>query len=55
MAAHVLMPWIHRVFSNLKRWRLGVFHGFRKKFLNAYPGKGKKTVRKFNVGDGRVH
>jgi hypothetical protein len=23
MAAHVLMPWIHRVFSNLKRWGLG--------------------------------
>jgi predicted RNA-binding Zn-ribbon protein involved in translation (DUF1610 family)/transposase-like protein len=36
MAAHILMPWIHRVFSNLKRWGLGVFHGFRKKYLNAY-------------------
>ena len=36
MAAHVLMPWIHRVFSNLKRWGLGVFHGFRVKYLNAY-------------------
>lgn len=30
------MPWIHRVFSNLKRWGLGVFHGFREKYLNAY-------------------
>ena len=30
------MPWIHRVFSNLKRWGLGVFHGFRKNYLNAY-------------------
>jgi transposase-like protein/predicted RNA-binding Zn-ribbon protein involved in translation (DUF1610 family) len=36
MAAHVALPWIHRVFSNLKRWGLGVFHGFRKKYLNAY-------------------
>ncbi len=36
MAAHVLMPWIHRVFSNLKRWGMGVFHGFREKYLNAY-------------------
>jgi hypothetical protein len=22
MAAHVLLPWIHRVFANFKRWRL---------------------------------
>ncbi len=29
MAAHVLLPWIHRVFSNLKRLGLGVYHGFR--------------------------
>lgn len=36
MAAHVIMPWIHRVFSNAKRWGMGVFHGFRKKYLNAY-------------------
>ncbi len=36
MAAHIIMPWVHRVFSNLKRWGLGVFHGFRKKYLNAY-------------------
>lgn len=36
MAAHVLMPWIHRVFANMKRWGLGVFHGFRDKYLNAY-------------------
>ncbi|MTJ80161.1 MAG: IS1595 family transposase [Telmatospirillum sp.] len=39
MAAHVVMPWIHRVFSNLKRWGLGVFHGFREKYLNAYLGE----------------
>jgi hypothetical protein len=36
MAAHVVMPWIHRVFSNLKRWGLGIYHGFREKYLNAY-------------------
>jgi hypothetical protein len=29
MAAHVLLPWIHRVFSNLKRLALGVYHGLR--------------------------
>src|SRR6516225_6921361 len=34
MAAHVIMPWIHRVFSNAKRWGLGVFHGFREKYWN---------------------
>jgi hypothetical protein len=36
MAAHIIMHWIHRVFSNMKRWAMGVFHGFRKKYLNAY-------------------
>jgi ISXO2-like transposase domain len=30
------MPWIHRVLSNLKRFGLGVYHGFRKKYLQAY-------------------
>jgi hypothetical protein len=36
MAAHSLLPWIHRVFSNLKRLALGVYHGFRKKHIQAY-------------------
>jgi hypothetical protein len=36
MAAHVLLPWIHRVFSNLKRWGTGVLHGFRKAHLDRY-------------------
>ena len=36
MAAHVALPWIHRVFSNLKTWALGVYHGLRKKHLQAY-------------------
>ena len=34
IAAHVVLPWIHRVFSNLKTW--GVYHGLRKKHLQAY-------------------
>jgi hypothetical protein len=36
MAAHVVLPWIHRVFSNLKTWALGVYHGLRKKHLQSY-------------------
>ena len=36
MPAHVFLPWIHRVFSNLKRWGLGVYHGFRRRYLQAY-------------------
>ena len=27
---------VHRVFSNLKRWALGTFHGFREKHMDAY-------------------
>jgi transposase-like protein len=29
MAAHLLLPWIHRVFADAKRWALGVYHGLR--------------------------
>ena len=36
MPAPVFLPWIHRVFSNLKRWGLGVYHGFRRPYLQAY-------------------
>lgn len=36
MAAHVLMPWIHRAFSNLKRFAFGTYQGFRRKYLQAY-------------------
>ena len=36
MAAHVVLPGIHRLFSNLKTWTLGVYHGLRHKHLNAY-------------------
>ena len=36
MAAHIVLPWIHRVFSNLKTWALGVYHGLRRKHLQSY-------------------
>jgi len=36
MAAHVLLPWIHRVFANFKRWALGTYHGVRKAHLLRY-------------------
>lgn len=34
--AHIHFKWIHVVFSNLKKWGLGTFHGFRDKHLDAY-------------------
>jgi hypothetical protein len=36
MAARVAPPWIHRLFSNLQRWGLGVYHGLRKTNLQHY-------------------
>ena len=36
MAAHIALPWIHRLFLNLKRWGLGVYHGLRKTNLQHY-------------------
>jgi hypothetical protein len=36
MAAHVVLPWVHRVFANAKRWALGVYHGLRAKHLQRY-------------------
>lgn len=39
MAAHVLLPWVHRVFSNLKRLGLGAYHGFRRAHFQAYLGE----------------
>lgn len=36
MAAHLVLPWTHRVFSNLKAWALGVYHGLRRPHLQAY-------------------
>src|SRR4051794_13994567 len=34
--AHLVLPWVHRVFVNAKRWALGVHHGLREKHLQAY-------------------
>lgn len=34
--AHIVFKWIHVMFSNLKTWALGTFHGFREKHLDAY-------------------
>ena len=36
MAAHVVLPWVHRVFALLKRWGLGVYHGLRRKHVQTY-------------------
>ena len=36
MAAHVVLPWVHRVFANVKTWALGVYHGLREKHLQSY-------------------
>ena len=35
-AAHLVLPWIHQVFSNPKGWARGVYHGLRRKHLQAY-------------------
>jgi ISXO2-like transposase domain len=36
LGAYVVLPGIHRVFSNLKTWALGVYHVLRRKHLKAY-------------------
>jgi hypothetical protein len=36
VAPYIALPWIHRLFSNLKRWGLGVYHGLRKTNLQHY-------------------
>jgi transposase-like protein len=36
MAAHLVLPWVHRAFSNLKRWAMGTYHGLRRKHLQAH-------------------
>ena len=33
---HEILHWVHRVFSNLKRWAKATFHGFRKRHLQRY-------------------
>ena len=34
--AHLVLRWSHRVFSDLKRWALGTFHGLRRAHLGRY-------------------
>jgi hypothetical protein len=34
--AHLVLPWVHRVFANTKRWAMGVYHGLRAKHLQRY-------------------
>ena len=34
--AHQVLPWVHRVFANAKRWALGVYRGLRPEHLQAY-------------------
>jgi transposase-like protein len=36
IAAHVVLPWIHRVFALMKRWGLGTYHGLRRKHADTY-------------------
>src|SRR5438132_11482197 len=36
MAAPIVLPWTHRLFSNLKRWGLGVYPGLRRANLQHY-------------------
>jgi hypothetical protein len=34
--AHLVLPWVHRVFANAKRWAMGVYHGLRRPHLQGY-------------------
>ena len=40
MEAHIILPWLHRVFANFfanfKRWALGTYHGVRAPHLRRY-------------------
>jgi transposase-like protein len=36
IAGHIPLPWIHRVFSLMKRWGLGTYHGLRRKHIETY-------------------
>jgi transposase-like protein len=36
MAGHIVLPWIHRAFSLMKRWSLGAYHGLRRKHVDTY-------------------
>jgi hypothetical protein len=36
MEAHIPLQWVHRVFSLLKRWGLGTYHGFRCEHIDTH-------------------
>lgn len=36
MAAHLVLFWVHRVFSLIKRWGMGTFLGFRARHIDRY-------------------
>jgi hypothetical protein len=36
MAPHLVPPWTHRVFANLKAWTLNFYHGLREKHVQSY-------------------
>jgi hypothetical protein len=36
MSGHVVLPWIHRAFSLMKRWGLGTYHGLRRTHVDTY-------------------
>jgi len=36
MAAHIVLPWVHRIFSNLKVCPLVVYQGLRRQHLQSY-------------------
>jgi ISXO2-like transposase domain len=36
IAAHVVLPWVHRIFANLKVCALGDYHGLRRHHLQSY-------------------
>jgi ISXO2-like transposase domain len=36
MAAHIILPCIHRAFSLMGRWSLGTYHGLRRKHVDTY-------------------
>ncbi len=44
MGAHVMLPRIHQVFSNLKGWVRGVYHGVCAKHLQSYLDDAKTIV-----------
>lgn len=34
--AHLVLPWVHRIFALMKRWGMGTFHGLRRKHVQTY-------------------